>query len=109
MFGAPLSFFLVQTLFLVHGHPVADAPGVRCPLCVPELCNVGMWGVAAGQVGICKVVCASLLLGAGRSSKGLGLTGAAWREIKEHRCRYIALLILGRYYSAGLGLSGCGW
>ena len=108
MFGAPQSFFMIQALFLVHGHPVADTPGVRGPLCVLELCNVGLWGVAAGLVGIGQVISAPLLLGAGRNSKGLKLPKAVWREIKENRCGYVSLQVLSRCYFAGLGLSGCG-
>ena len=101
MFGAPHSLFVVQTLVLVHRHSVACASGVCFPLGLPDLRNVGVWGVAASLVGIGQVVCTSPPLRASGSSGGPELVSAVWWEVEEHW--FIAGLVLGRRCIAGLG------
>ena len=86
VFGAAKSLFVIQSLLLVHGHSVADPPSVGGPLGVLELGNVGLWGVAAGLVGIGQVISTPLMLRAGRcgNSRGQGLPeGVVW-EVEDH-------------------------
>ena len=101
MFGAPHSLFVVQTLVLVHRHSVACAAGVCFSLGLPDLSNVGVWGVAASLVGIGQVVFTSPPLRACGGSGGPGLVGAVWWEVEEHW--FIAGLVLGRRCITSLG------
>ena len=82
MLGAAQSLLVVQALFLVHGHPVADAPGVHCSLCVLELCDLGMWGVAISLKTRVGLFCTRLGLVPGSGCRvSLKLPcGSCWRS-----------------------------
>ena len=86
VFGAAKSLFVIQSLLLVHGHYVADPPSVGGPLRMLEFSNVGLWGVAAGLIGIGQVISAPLVLRAGRNrnSRGQELPESIFREVEEH-------------------------